>query len=312
MGYLIAYLFGFVTALKPTQGPINSVYRGSGSDRRNEGAADSSALAPQIPPAEGDAEGTCRCCHHKTPWWKVMLDTLTFLAAAGAAVAAIYYAVVTRGMWKQMQTQTKTAQQQLESSDRAWIKLVAIETSDLKFAQNGDASISFKPAFQNIGRTVATYVSVAGKLVLQDEKHDFFREPMAVQNEICSELARAPIGPSAKTTVSMDQTVFPGDVDSELWYGSTITKREIGQRKKDVVLKSGPGALIFPIYVGCIDYQFGTATRHHQTGFAFSLRWRDRTIPPGFVNEVAIKVGHSVPNTDVILEKWSFGGFYAD
>jgi hypothetical protein len=243
---------------------------------------------------------------------KKTLEIGTFVAALAAAIAAGIYAYITNKMWSEMQTQTKTQQQQLENSDRPWIKVVGVETTDLKFTEKGDLSISFKPSFKNIGRAVATYVSVNSKLFLQDEKGDFFKEPIVRQKELCEELARSPLGPSPKTVLSMGEPIFPEDTDNEFWYGNSVLKSEIDQRKHNVALKSGPGAILFPLYIGCVDYQFGTATRHHQTGFAYSLRRRDRTIPPGFVNEVAIRVGLSVPKEDVILERWEFGGFYAN
>jgi hypothetical protein len=170
---------------------------------------------------------------HTYQFWSLFIQLLTLLAVAA-------YAVITAKMWCEMQTQTRTAQRQLENSDRPWIKVIGIEAaSDLQFKSNGDVDISFRPVLKNVGRAVATYVSVNSKLILHDEKGDFFKEPIVRQKEICDEVAKAPLGPNPKITVSMDRTIFPEDTDNDLWYGFTIPKSEVDQRKKNVTLKSG-------------------------------------------------------------------------
>lgn len=121
MGYLVAYILGLLTAIKnpPSQKTKNSVSPTAKSEKENHSRDILLDLHPQIPPAPTNAEYTCKCCHHKAPRWKVILDWLTFLAALGAVAAAIWYACITRHMWEEMQAQT-------ESQSRPWVGLIGI------------------------------------------------------------------------------------------------------------------------------------------------------------------------------------------
>jgi hypothetical protein len=215
-------------------------------------------------------------------------------------------------MFRQMQVQTETAQKQLEQSDRAWLTMDISADSQFEFTKSGEATITVRPHIKNIGKSVATGVIFDAKLFLQDPENGtkFFHEPIDQQTEMCEKIARTPLISGGEAN-SMALVIFPNDTNQELGHGFTIPRAEIEKRKKPVKLKSEDAALIFPVLVGCVDYQYATATQHHQTRFVYLLEWIDRTIPPGFVNEVAIKVGTPVVNSDVVFQKWSFGGFYA-
>lgn len=233
------------------------------------------------------------------------------LATAGAFGAAGYYAHISKKMWGEMQIQTKTAQRQLEQSQRPWLTLELTVDSGLQFAKDGGVQIRFRPHIKNIGNFVATNVMFEGVLFLQDPDNGnrFFDEPTERQNDLCDKIAKTPLGSSKKSDMAL--VIFPNSTDESLWHGFDISKSEIEAKKKPVTLKSGNAALIFPAFVGCVDYQYATGTQHHQTRFMYLLQWHDRTIPPGYVNVVAIKVGRSVDTRDVILQKWAFGGFDA-
>jgi hypothetical protein len=46
------------------------------------------------------------CCHHKSPWWRILLEWLTFAAAIAAAIAATIYAGISDRIRQEMQVQT--------------------------------------------------------------------------------------------------------------------------------------------------------------------------------------------------------------
>ena len=55
--------------------------------------------------------------------WSLVVQVFTFLAATGAAGAAIYYGWVTTRMWGEMQTQTCIQREASENAERAWVGL---------------------------------------------------------------------------------------------------------------------------------------------------------------------------------------------
>ena len=69
-----------------------------------------------------------------------------------------------------------------------------------------------------------------------------------------------------------------------------------------------PGKYIETVVAGCVDYLYGTATRHHQTGFIFTINRFEPTRPN---DVIAIKVGEQLPPNRIALIKYAFGGFYA-
>lgn len=110
MGYFVAYLLGIITS--------------------------------QVPQPVKVSDTTCKCCHHKTPWWKVLLDWLTFFAAISAAGAATWYACITRNMWGEMKTSNYLAKTQWEAEHRPWIGLTDITLSSVRFDSKSPSSIS--------------------------------------------------------------------------------------------------------------------------------------------------------------------------
>jgi len=116
-------LFGlFLSKLKtPQQQSANSISPKEKSDDENDDRDKLSPFAAQIPPNKANSENACKCCHHKTPWWKITLEIGMLLATTGAFIAAAIYASVSHKMWVEMQTQT-------ELSERPWINIVDVKT----------------------------------------------------------------------------------------------------------------------------------------------------------------------------------------
>jgi hypothetical protein len=63
------------------------------------------------------------------------------------------------------------------------------------------------------------------------------------------------------------------------------------------------GKRISPVIVGCVDYEFGTALRHHQTKFIYEVRQPIHSV---------IDVNQPVLADQVELDEYGFGGFVAD
>jgi hypothetical protein len=118
MELLIAYILGLLTAIqKPSKDSKSSITPNTKTKYENDGREVLPALQAQIPPTPQTTEQSCKCCHHKTPRWKILLDWLTFIAALAAAAAATWYACITNGQWQ-------TAKDSLEAQTRPWIEIV--------------------------------------------------------------------------------------------------------------------------------------------------------------------------------------------
>ena len=243
-------------------------------------------------------------------WKELTIDQrLTHSIAIAGILGLIVYASYTIKIYRTTKNSSDTAAKQLEQTERPWLTIDVTPDSSFEFTNDGGVGFSIRPRIRNIGNSVATDITFDARMVVppMDNGSRFFHEPIDQQKQLCDKVANAPLGPSDNLTM----TLFPTSIDESLSHGLSLSKADIDASKHAVVLKTGPGAIISPFIVGCVDYQFAAAIRHHQTRFIYLVQWHDQTIPPGFVNIVAIKVGQSVNATDVRLQKWSFGGFDA-
>lgn len=138
---------------------------------------------------------------------------------------------------------------------------------------------------------------------MNDSGDQFFNEPSARQKELCDKIAATDFHLNG-----IGGTIFPNTGDQSTNYGLNVTKAEIEAAKKVTPTKE---ELLVPFIVGCADYEYATALKHHQTRFIYMLQNHDRTLPPGIFPIRGIRVGHDVSGPDVDVSKWPFGGFDA-
>ena len=81
----------------PTEKSVNNRASQATPHKENESGRDLPSLSTQIPPSPPATEKPCKCCHHKTPGWKVVLDIGMLVATSGAFAAAAYYAHIAAG-----------------------------------------------------------------------------------------------------------------------------------------------------------------------------------------------------------------------
>lgn len=135
-------------------------------------------ITSQIPRPANVSDAACKCCHHKTPRWKVLLDWLTFFAAISAVGAAIWYACITHDMWKD-------ANRNFIADQRAWVGL-----DDPVIAKSIDYSqkqIELSTKISNFSKTPAKQIVISFALVLA-------ADAARAQRSICESNARASNG----------------------------------------------------------------------------------------------------------------------
>ncbi|HVS89021.1 MAG TPA: hypothetical protein VHF01_12480 [Candidatus Acidoferrum sp.] len=257
------------------------------------------------PPDEWEAEKKKK---KRFKWYVFGLNFLTLIAVIG-------YACINWKMWREMQDQTKTARQQLELSERPWIKIsFTIGVQGFSF-QSGSATLPLQAHIQNIGHSVATGVIVPIKMFLAYDANGIFKEPLKRQKDLCDPIAEKPTGDPQLSDMAL--TIFPGDTDVSMNYGVGVGKDELDSAKTLIphgggFPKVGGGKRILPIIVGCVDYQYATSTHHHQTRFIYQVQRIDRSLPPNIYPIISIEVPKTVAPADVVLQKYGFGGFLAN
>ena len=156
-----AFLLGwsFSKLSTPEEKSDNSRAAKAEPDKKNSGTRNF-PLPMKVSPIPPESDNSCKCCHHKTPWWKITLEIATFLAA-------VVYAGITYRMWREMQGTNTISSQALRIDQRAW---VAVSNISPELQQNGDWTVSL--VFKNTGKTPARnfVIKGTGEAVVKGQK----------------------------------------------------------------------------------------------------------------------------------------------
>jgi hypothetical protein len=250
-----------------------------------------------------DTERARRAAGDRQYRLQLSIRNATWCAFLAATIYAAIAGLQLREMLKSNQA-TKSAleisQKQLELTERSWLT-VDFAPESITFYEGG-MQFALHARVTNIGHSVATGVVVPIEIFLASDAKSIFKEPFKRQKNLCDEIAMKPISVQQNET---EMVVFPND-NVSLVLGLQIDKSEI---------ESTPTANlhynvkhILPIVVGCVDYQYGTSKRHHQTRFIYRVQPIDHTDP----HLGTFEVGRGVPAANVHLSAYTSGGFFAD
>ena len=247
------------------------------------------------------------------PWkirrdqWRLAVESATLIAVIIAAVFAYRGFCETRKQAAAAQEQVGIMRKQLEAADRPWIKIAIVPSHDITYTALGEGQFYFTAIMKNIGHSVATDVAIKFA-VLVPKGNGVFTEPIERQRKICGTPQQSTI---KDTDHDLRTSIFPGDTSDPLNFGTNIPSTEINDGAlhfpPDAQGRTVEGTFFSPYLVGCVDYTFATSAVRHQTGFIYNIA---RVDPKRDVHPLAFKVGAIVPRTQVILEKYIFGGDY--
>jgi len=163
--------------------------------------------------------------------------------------------------------------------------------------------VEFSFTLHNIGKSVATEATVYAAMFAQKRPGaNFLKEPAERQSKLCSK----------DQPYSTNVSLFP-DETKRFNIGLSIPRAELESNiiapPPGVTNPKPQGKRISPVLVGCIDYDFPTAIKHHQTGFIYSIA-RLEPGSPGVPFWVII--GQPLPVERIRLDRWMFGGDNAD
>lgn len=218
---------------------------------------------------------------------------ITALATVAIVVLTIFYVKYSKHQWE-------TMQQQLEWSERPWIRAEIGVTGNLTFDEKGDAHLQVMGTAKNVGHSVATGVTINAKLIAVPPE-DYFTEPLSIQERMCDQIAAASFDARKRGF-----TLFPDDVTGQPNMDMTLTKAEIERAR--IPFEGHAGKNFMPMVVGCADYQFSTAAKHHQTRFIYDILCLNPKEPN---HASAIEIGRDWPVTSLVAGQHSFGGQYA-
>jgi hypothetical protein len=206
----------------------------------------------------------------RDPWikrgaWAAMIYTLfTFFIMLGAG----YQGIISRQAVIAATEAAEAARQQVENMDRPWVKLIDLKRPILNFVGPGmtrqfgipneqsQVALNITPQIKNVGRTTAVHVHVRPQLVIhkwENEWGEFSKEQQAA----CT---------TARDMVAgYDATLFPDDPFEGFGTGDQVILSASNISTNNDI------KYVAPAIVGCIDYQFGTSQRHHQTRFIYEM-----------------------------------------
>jgi hypothetical protein len=239
------------------------------------------------------------------------IDTHNLALSAGTqttnthdlAIAAGKQADATKSM-SDLTAKEFAASQRLIESQRASISVAVASIDNPITFRDGGLSFAFSIAMKNIGRLPANKVKVRYTEYFSQWGQKIFSEPMERQRDLCS-----------KPNISKDYRVELRGLTSEdaLTIVSGDTKEwtiNVGMAKPSdsgIIVWPPPEAKlpqtkrVFPIVVGCVDYQSGAMTEPHQTGFIFEILRGNPGMPS------LITLGENVPKSEIIVGPYFFG-----
>jgi hypothetical protein len=206
-------------------------------------------------------------------------------AAEDSAAAAVRLAGANASMAETMRNeldaankQVKVMQQQLETADRPWVKIVDVkprgngpEIPSLSFqvlslagvnSPKQQAYLNYEVHGKNVGHSTALNIQTATELYLPQWKNGYSNEVQAEEKRFCESYFKG------KTTVSNGgPALYPDEpYTSVMGNGGAVVKDSMNFFPE---LTGGP--YIVPVLVGCVDYQFQSSTRHHRTLFVYEM-----------------------------------------
>jgi hypothetical protein len=289
-------------ASAPIQESKNSRRPTTQTDDTSQNAEAGFPLTAIVPPTPETSEFSCKPWHHKTPWWKIILDVGMLLATAGAFGAAGYYAHISKKMWVEMQEQSRIQRNASINAERPWIKLIDVTTRGnnplvpaLSFQHpqtwpkdRQQVTFQIDVSYRNVGRSVAR-VTVDFWLFLELWKNGYDDAIRKDGKEFCDS--------HTKVDRNLSVIAYPSDEPSH-WdgAGANLVKEDNTNYFTDI----NPGiGIIVPSVAVCINYQFGDSPEVYQTRAFYEIFRKDN-------RSRFFEVGRERPERDIFLVRYPY------
>lgn len=226
---------------------------------------------PQLPALNNSA------IENPQKWYKgrkPALELLTF-------IVLITYTAFSGLQWSQIKKTNQLTREalnnsetQLELADRAWVKIADItvthgnvftvldfEPSKVFPDAKPQAKLRFTVDYKNVGHSTAVNIKIIPELYLMGLAHYSDNEAAeAEENRFCN----LPIKYD-QAHMNGKPALFPDESSSSIqWIAADITEDK-SYNDKDM------GRVIMPILIVCMDYQYQSSPKHHQTRAVYDL-----------------------------------------
>lgn len=213
------------------------------------------------------------------------------------------------------------ASQQLIESQRASINVSFGQVINPITFHDRSVSIAFSIRIQNTGSIKATHVFTRFTPYYSLNDANIFTEPLLKQRDYCTtDFSGFPTTTWDKNKKPVDLsglqdwtvTIEPhGTYEWQINFGKGTDDKGIFRFPPPEVIATNPNLIatdrIFPIVVGCVDYQSGVMPEKHQTGFIFEIQQASIDSSPGNVFPTFIHYGVDVPREKVMITQFYFG-----
>jgi hypothetical protein len=189
-----------------------------------------------------------------------------------------------------------TASRQLEMLDRPWIKEVVRPAANL-LADRGAFSWAVTIRIDNIGRSVATNIYPRTELIAP-KGGDFIDGPRKRVIELCKDASQQAANLKKDPTL-WDTSVFPGD-PVEVGRGPILWPKDVEAATIDGGKNLGKSVSL--MLVGCIAYDYPTASKFHETGFVYVVVHNDDVSIPESAR-VFFSIGKTIPKDKLVMIK---------
>jgi hypothetical protein len=241
MGIVIAYLLGFLTALKaPTNQSINTVSTQDAAANKSAEAPKHVPISPEATPAQKNNNKACYCKPDMTPWWKMILEAAA--VCIGLSVAIIYYRQLDamQRQFREMQEQTRLQRQTGINTERAWVGLDVPITLDRIDAQGEHIRIRGHYSIKNFGHGPAFKVMQSGSFIENPSQNLHMTQKEAdfsCSSSIAFATGTVPVGGTMTQPPPFGYTLFPDQPHNELIdYQGTVSSTNFFQ------------------FIGCVAY----------------------------------------------------------
>lgn len=275
MGILIAYLLGILTASKPKDHHASHNADSSNTPQRQSPSNGplSVLCTPPTKSEEESAEGKKR----------KRRETIKFRVELIGAFVLVIYTAFTILMWRAnkksadaAKSAADTAREQLELSERPWIKILDLQprgdqpiVGGLSFQKIGpfkndpdvrvQATIQIKLSFKNIGHSVADVTPNIEFFMPQFSASEYWNRVSAEEHRFCG-------SPDMSAVTEQKIVIFPDEPQPFDWYGGISTPI---RRENINHLPEGTG--IAPVMIVCVSYRHKGLPSIYQTRAVYEI-----------------------------------------
>jgi hypothetical protein len=229
------------------------------------------------PPPQKHCEITVNTKRDRVDWWTLRLEGfgLFVLVVYTIFTGLMYFA--NRNAANAAKSAADTAQKSLELVDRAWIKITDVTPLEghpnlptllfMPFAGTGknwpggtppkqQAYLGYRVIGQNVGHSPALNIELFAELYLPQWGDSY--SPQLEEKRFCELVTK-----DKKNMSDGGRAIFPEDPYRDGGGISNVITQDSINFSTD--LPGGP--YVLPVLIGCVDYQFQSSIRHHQTRF---------------------------------------------